>query len=49
MKRFSEHIKESQINNGVTFGNSLNNGVTNHYTPVQNILTNIKNMSMSVF
>ena len=44
MKRFSEHIKESQINNGVTFGNSLNNGVTNHYTPVQNILTNIKNL-----
>ena len=44
MKRFSEHIKESQINNGVTFSNSLNNGVTNHYTPVQNILTNIKNL-----
>ena len=44
MKRFSEHIKESQINNGVTPGNSLNNGVTNHYTPVQNILTNIKNL-----
>ena len=44
MKRFSEHIKESKINNGVTFGNSLNNGVTNHYTPVQNILTNIKNL-----
>ena len=44
MKRFSEHIKESQINNGVTPGNSHNNGVTNHYTPVQNILTNIKNL-----
>ena len=45
MKRFSEHIKESQIvNNGVTFGNSLNNGVTNQYTPVQNILTNSKNL-----
>ena len=44
MKRFSEHIKESKINNAVTFGNSLNNGVTNHYTPVQNILTNIKNL-----
>ena len=44
MKRFSEHIKESKINNVVTFGNSLNNGVTNHYTPVQNILTNIKNL-----
>ena len=44
MKRFSEHIKESKINNAVTFGNSLNNGVTNHYTPVQNLLTNIKNL-----
>ena len=44
MKRFSEHLKESKINNVVTFGNSLNNGVTNHYTPVQNILTNIKNL-----
>ena len=44
MKRFSEHIKESKINNVVTFSNSLNNGVTNHYTPVQNILTNVKNL-----
>jgi hypothetical protein len=40
MKRLSRIIKE-----GVQPGNQLNTtGVTNHYTPIQNILTNIKNL-----
>lgn len=40
MKRLSRIIKE-----GVQPGNQLNKtGVTNHYTPIQNILTNVKNL-----
>ena len=40
MKRLSRIIKE-----GIQPGNQLNTtGVTNHYTPIQNILTNIKNL-----
>ena len=39
MKRFSECILKETLNNEQT-----NLGVTNHYTPVQNILTNIKNL-----
>lgn len=43
MKRFTEHIKEAA--NEVKPGNQLmNTGVTNHYTPIQNILTNINNL-----
>ena len=43
MKRFTEHIKESF--NEVKPGNQLlKTGVTNHYTPIQNILTNINNL-----
>lgn len=40
MKRLSRIIKE-----GVQPGNQLvKTGVTNHYTPIQNILTNVKNL-----
>ena len=40
MKRLSRIIKE-----GAQPGNQLNKtGVTNHYTPIQNILTNVKNL-----
>ncbi len=43
MKRFTEHIKETF--NEVKPGNQLlKTGVTNHYTPIQNILTNINNL-----
>ena len=43
MKRFSEHIKESAIFSNP--GNLLmTTGVTNHYTPIENILTNVKNL-----
>ncbi len=51
MKRFSEFSKEfnktvdeSCVTSDVNPGNSLSIGVTNHYTPVQNILTNVKNL-----
>lgn len=41
MKRLSQKINE----NAAQPGNQLNNtGVTNHYTPIQNILTNVKNL-----
>lgn len=40
MKRLSRIIKE-----GAQPGNQINKtGVTNHYTPIQNILTNVKNL-----
>ena len=40
MKKLSRIFNES-----VQPGNQLNKtGVTNHYTPIQNILTNIKNL-----
>lgn len=53
MKRFSDFNKamtgklvgESCVTSDVNPGNALSTtGVTNHYTPVQNILTNIKNL-----
>ena len=53
MKRFSEFNKtlqnksvdESCVTSDVNPGNALSTtGVTNHYTPVQNILTNVKNL-----
>ena len=53
MKRFSDFNKamtgklvgESCITSDVNPGNALSTtGVTNHYTPVQNILTNVKNL-----
>lgn len=43
MKRFSM-LTESAITADVNPGNSLNLGVTNHYTPVENIVTNVKNL-----
>ena len=47
MKRFTEHIKESI--NAINPGNQLlKTGVTNHYTPIQNILTNINNLFCSI-
>lgn len=47
MKRFSEHIKESAFFTNP--GNQLlTTGVTNHYTPVENILTNVKNLFCSL-
>ena len=43
MKRFTEHIREAA--NEVKPGNQLlKTGVTNHYTPIENILTNVKNL-----
>lgn len=40
MKKFSNFLNED-----LTPGNSdLNTGVTNHFTPIENILTNIKNL-----
>ena len=53
MKRFSDFNKamtckpvtENCVTSDVNPGNALSTtGVTNHYTPVQNILTNIKNL-----
>lgn len=47
MKRLSKIIKNNYVNENGNPGNStLTNttGVTNHYTPVQNILTNVKNL-----
>lgn len=43
MKRFSD-LNESCVTSDVNPGNALSLGVTNHYTPVQNIVTNIKNL-----
>ena len=43
MKRFSK-LNESCVTSDVNPGNALTLGVTNHYTPVQNIVTNIKNL-----
>lgn len=42
MKLFSEYIQESCCTADVNPGNGL--GVTNHLTPVQNIVTNLKNL-----
>lgn len=53
MKRFSEFnkamnskpVEENCVTSDVNPGNALSTtGVTNHYTPVQNILTNVKNL-----
>lgn len=53
MKRFSEFnkamqntsVEEGCVTSDVNPGNALSDtGVTNHYTPVQNILTNVKNL-----
>lgn len=48
MKRYSQlnsNINEACATSDVNPGNLLSNtGVANHYTPVQNILTNIKNL-----
>ena len=47
MKRFSElnNVNENCVTSDVNPGNALSTtGVTNHYTPVQNILTNVKNL-----
>lgn len=44
MKRYSE-VFEACVTSDVNPGNQLTQtGVTNHYTPVENILTNIKNL-----
>jgi len=43
MKRFSK-LNESCVTSDVNQGNALSLGVTNHYTPVQNIVTNIRNL-----
>ena len=48
MKRFSElnnKVNENCVTSDINPGNALSTtGVTNHYTPVQNILTNVKNL-----
>lgn len=41
MKKFSTHILNESINPGNAL---LKTGVMNHYTPVQNILTNVRNL-----
>lgn len=43
MKRFS-NLNESCVTSDVNQGNSLELGVTNHLTPVNNIVTNIRNL-----
>ena len=43
MKRFSEFM-ESCTTADVNQGNSVSLGVTNHLTPVQNIVTNVRNL-----
>ena len=43
MKKFS-NLNEACVTSDVNPGNSLAIGVSNHYTPVQNIVTNIKNL-----
>lgn len=43
MKKFSS-LMESCTTADVNQGNSLSLGVTNHYTPVQNIVTNLRNL-----
>lgn len=44
MKTFSKLVTEGCVTADVNQGNSLALGVTNHLTPVQNIVTNIKNL-----
>ena len=45
MKRFSNVINEACATSNQQPGNALvKTGVTNHYTPIQNILTNIRNL-----
>lgn len=44
MKKFSEIFTESCATSDVNPGNALNLGVANHYTPVQNIVTNVRNL-----
>lgn len=39
MKRLSETLNEN-----LAMGNSLNKGVTNHYTPIDNIIINVRNL-----
>ena len=41
MKKFSTHILNESVNPGNAL---LKTGVMNHYTPVQNILTNVRNL-----
>ena len=42
MKRYTQLVKESATSADVNPGNGL--GVTNHYTPIENILTDIRNL-----
>jgi len=44
MKKFSDIFNESCVTSDVNQGNSLSLGVSNHYTPVQNIVTNVRNL-----
>lgn len=45
MKTLTELIKEHSYTSDKNPGNGiLGNGVTNHYTPIQNIITNVKNL-----
>lgn len=44
MKKFSYKINEAAAINDTNPGNGLNRGVMNHYTPVENIVTNLKNL-----
>lgn len=45
MKTFTEILNETAITNDVQPGNQyISTGVTNHFTPVENILTNINNL-----
>lgn len=45
MKKFTDLIKEHSFTSDRNPGNGiLGNGVANHYTPIQNIITNVKNL-----
>ena len=47
MKRFSQFnkdINEACVTSDANPGNSLNTGVMNHYTPIENILVNVRNI-----
>ena len=44
MRKLSESINASSINLAVNPGNGLNQGLSNHYTPIDNIISNVRNL-----
>lgn len=51
MKKFSTLVKNVELKEsiGMNPGNSLACGVTNHYTPIDNIITNVRNLFGSMY